>query len=228
MRIGGIQRTSTLDFPGVLSCVVFTRGCDLDCFYCHNRSLLGQGDCISQEEVLHFLRRRQGLLDGVVVSGGEPALQPDLKEFLIQVRSLGYRTKLDTNGQHPQVLGTLIGEKLLDYVAVDIKALPRDYKKVCGAGSFQKILECLQLLETHGVPYEVRTTLYPGFTLEMLRQLLSMLPQMPCWRLNIVRRPQQLRASDEPWFEQESLTARLLIRAQPQLRELQPNLIIPE
>lgn len=224
MRIGGIQRTSTLDFPGVLSCVVFTRGCDLDCFYCHNRELLGEGRCLSEEEVFDFLRRRQGLLDGVVVSGGEPALQPDLKEFLLQVRSLGYRVKLDTNGQHPDVFCALVGEKLLDYAAVDVKALPRDYGKVCGSGSFQKILDCLQLLESGGVSYEVRTTLYPGFTLEMLRELLSMLPQMPRWRLNTVRRPELLRASDEPWFIQPSLTAELLLKEHPELRELQPNL----
>lgn len=103
MIFGGMQRSSTIDFPGALACVLFTRGCDLDCFYCHNRELIaGDGDQLAEAAVFSFLEKRRGLLDGVVVSGGEPTLQPDLEEFLRRVRPLGYRVKLDTNGRRPR------------------------------------------------------------------------------------------------------------------------------
>ena len=102
MIFGGMQKSSTIDFPGTLCCVLFTRGCDLDCFYCHNRSLISaKGPALLQEDVWSFLERRRGLLDGVTISGGEPTLQEDLPEVLRRLREMGYKTKLDTNGQRP-------------------------------------------------------------------------------------------------------------------------------
>ena len=140
MIFGGMQRSSTIDFPGALACVLFTRGCDLDCFYCHNRELIaGDGGQLAEAAVFSFLEKRRGLLDGVVVSGGEPTLQPDLEEFLRRVRPLGYRVKLDTNGRRPALVERLWREGLFDYVAVDVKALPADYPAVCGADRFSDV-----------------------------------------------------------------------------------------
>ncbi|MEG1993755.1 MAG: anaerobic ribonucleoside-triphosphate reductase activating protein, partial [Oscillospiraceae bacterium] len=128
MVFGGIQKVSTIDFPSVLSCVVFTKGCNLDCFYCHNRSIIeNSAENISEEDVLSFLEKRKGLLDGVVVSGGEPTIQDDIGDFLSKVRSMGYKLKLDTNGQNPEKVKEILGGGLCDYVAVDIKASRQKY-----------------------------------------------------------------------------------------------------
>ena len=161
MIIGGLQRTSTIDFPGRLSCVVFARGCDLDCFYCHNRELLAPGGgAISQEEVLAFLEKRRGLLDGVVVSGGEPTLQPDLPGFLRQVKAMDYQVKLDTNGGRPEVLKKLVENDLLDYVAMDIKNSPGRYGETAGLPGLDvlKIQDSVELLKKGRTDYEFRTT----------------------------------------------------------------------
>lgn len=163
MTITGLQKLSLLDFPDRTCCTVFTRGCDFRCPFCHNAPLvLPAGDIppIPVEEVLAFLQRRQGLLDGVCVSGGEPLLQPDIEDFLRAVKSLGYAVKLDTNGSHPQKLRRLLETGLLDYVAMDIKNSPAGYACAAGVPGFDvaPILESVALLKTGQVDYEFRTT----------------------------------------------------------------------
>ncbi|MEG2074140.1 MAG: anaerobic ribonucleoside-triphosphate reductase activating protein, partial [Angelakisella sp.] len=134
MLFGGIQRTSTIDFPGTLAAVLFVRGCNLDCFYCHNRGLLSpRGEALTESGVKEFLEKRKGLLDGIVVSGGEPTVYEDLPEFLTYLKKLGYKVKLDTNGQRPAVTEELAKAGLADYFAVDFKALPRDSHFVTGS-----------------------------------------------------------------------------------------------
>lgn len=224
MIFGGIQRLSTIDFPGVLSCVVFTRGCDLDCFYCHNRTLIsGQSeDDLSEEEVLAFLNKRVGKLSGVVVSGGEPTLWPELPEFLKKVRKRGFQIKLDSNGQRPAVLRALWEEGLFDYAAIDVKALPKDYAAVCGAPGFPQ--ETVSTLMALGAPFEVRTTLYPGLTLDALKELFKLLPNMPRWRLNFFRMPQVYKAWDERRLHAPALTRGKIDEAKEQLFKLQSGL----
>ena len=139
MRISGLQKLSMVDYPGKLAATVFTGGCDLRCPFCHNAPLVlrvAETPALSQEEVLSFLRTRQGLLDGVVLSGGEPLLQADAAEFLAAVRSLGFSVKLDTNGCHPEALANILERGLTDYLAMDIKNRREKYAETVGMPGF--------------------------------------------------------------------------------------------
>ena len=162
MLIGGLQKNSFIDFPGKIAAVVFTKGCNLRCPYCHNPELLeARGETVAPAEVLAFLEKRQGLLQGVVISGGEPCVHPDLPEFIRQIRRLGYAVKLDSNGSNPEMLGSLLQAGLLDYLALDLKTPLAEYGELAGAGSAQlgeKIAASMALLAASGLPGEFRTT----------------------------------------------------------------------
>jgi pyruvate formate lyase activating enzyme len=226
MIIGGIQKTSTIDFPGILSCVLFCRGCDLNCFYCHNRELIYPfGESLEDESVWDFLKKRSGLLDGVVISGGEPTLQKGLNEFIVELKNLSYKIKLDTNGQHPEKVKELCESKLLDYVAVDIKATLFEYPLVCGGTGFIKAAETVDILAESKTPYEVRTTLYPGLTIEGLELLLASLPLMPHWRLNYFKMPQKYMEHDEEKLREYALSPQDIEKSLSELLKIQPNLI---
>jgi pyruvate formate lyase activating enzyme len=160
VRLGGLLKTSFSDFPGRIAAVVYTRGCDLRCPFCHNPDLVsGAGPVLPIDEVMAFLRKRQGQLDGVVVTGGEPLLQEDLADFLGQVRALGFETKLDTNGTRPGVLAGLLDAGLVDYLAMDVKAQPARYADVTGvAVAAERIERSIRYALDSGVPHEFRTT----------------------------------------------------------------------
>ncbi|MDL2260146.1 anaerobic ribonucleoside-triphosphate reductase activating protein, partial [Deltaproteobacteria bacterium OttesenSCG-928-K17] len=160
MRLGGIVKSSTLDFPGIVSAVLFTQGCNFTCPYCHNPHLVRSfGEPLDEAETLVFLRQRRPLLDGVVISGGEPAIQPDLVEFCKKIRGLGYMVKLDTNGSKPAVLAELIEKKLINYLALDLKADPNNYPPEIGPeGAGLAVMETIGLLKRTGFPHEFRTT----------------------------------------------------------------------
>ena len=163
MRICGLQKLAMVDFPGKLAATVFTGGCNLRCPFCHNAPLvthLEEAEHFSEEEVLDFLRRRQGLLDGVVLSGGEPLLHDGAGAFLRRVRDLGFAVKLDTNGCFPDALAPLLEAGLLDYVAMDIKNRPEKYPLTVGVPDFDiaPVRESVRLLERSGVDHEFRTT----------------------------------------------------------------------
>ena len=134
MKISGLQKLTLLDYPGKMACTVFTYGCNFRCPFCHNAMLVTEenSDSISEDEFFTFLKKRQGILDGVCISGGEPTLQKDLAEFIGKIKAMGYAVKLDTNGSKPEVLRNLIEENLLDYVAMDIKNSPAKYSLTCG------------------------------------------------------------------------------------------------
>ncbi|MEA4832589.1 MAG: anaerobic ribonucleoside-triphosphate reductase activating protein [Oscillospiraceae bacterium] len=204
MRFGGLARTSTIDFPGVLACVLFTVGCDLDCFYCHNRELIeSEAPQLSEEEVMAFLNKRRGLLDGVVISGGEPTLMPDLAGFAYNVKEMGYKLKLDTNGQRPEVVRRLVEERLFDYYAVDLKASGNEYYSVCG-GDRNKTEQTVDILNEAKAMFELRTTMYPGLDSQMLYELLKSAPTAPRHRLNVFRMPVKYKKADA---ERLALTA---------------------
>ncbi len=161
MVIAGLQKMTLLDYPGKVACTVFLQGCNFRCPFCHNRDLLGSGDAyMSVEQLLAFLRKRQGLLDAVCISGGEPTLQPDLESLVRDVKALGYAVKLDTNGSRPAVLKRLVEEGLLDYVAMDVKNAPARYGETVGADgiALTPIEESLQFLLGGAVDFELRTT----------------------------------------------------------------------
>jgi pyruvate formate lyase activating enzyme len=157
-----------VDYPGKLAAVLFTPGCNLDCFYCHNRHLLSPGEkdqVYDPDDVLRFLRRRVGLLEGVVVSGGEPTLQKDLEPFIAEIHSMGFAVKLDTNGTQPWIVQPLIEKGLLDFVAMDVKAPRHRYDEIAGRPvDIHAIEESVRLLITSGVDYEFRTTFAPQLT----------------------------------------------------------------
>ncbi|MCI5888177.1 MAG: anaerobic ribonucleoside-triphosphate reductase activating protein [Brachyspira sp.] len=155
MIIGGLQKTSLLDFPEKIAAIVFTMGCDFRCGYCHNPELINGEAKI--EEVFEFLKTRQGKLDGVVITGGEPCLQKDLPEFIKQVKELGFAVKLDTNGSFPEMLEKVLPD--LDYVAMDIKAPLEKYSQIVNVDvDTSKILKSIEVLKNGGVDYEFRTT----------------------------------------------------------------------
>lgn len=162
MQINGFQKLTLLDFPGKVACIVFTPGCNFRCPFCHNASLVTHidGERIEEEEILSYLKKRQGLLDGVVVTGGEPTLQGDLADFLGKIKALGYAVKLDTNGTSPEKLKTLVEKGLVDYVAMDIKNTAAKYPVTAGCGSavLGKVEESIDFLLTDTVDYEFRTT----------------------------------------------------------------------
>ncbi len=179
MRIGGLQKTSLIDFPGRVAAVVFTQGCNMRCAYCHNPSLVipAQFEALLDEASLwDFLEKRRGRLDGVVVSGGEPTIHRDLPAFLRRIRSMGYEIKLDTNGSNPFMLKGLLDEGLLSFVAMDIKGDPGDYKRYCGAAiPAESVRASIDLVMSSGVAHEFRTTAVPGLhTLESLKALCEM------------------------------------------------------
>ena len=163
MIIKGLSKLTLLDYPGKVACTVFTGGCNLRCPFCHNASLVlrpGEVEGFSEEEVLSFLKKRQGILDGVCITGGEPLLQPDIADFLRKVKALGYAIKLDTNGCFPERMIPLVEEGLVDRVAVDIKNSPARYAETVGIADFDfsPIRKTVDYLLGGHVEYEFRTT----------------------------------------------------------------------
>lgn len=171
MNIKGLYKTSLVDYPGKVSSVIFTGGCNLRCGYCHNPDLACNSDeleRIDDEEVFSFLEKRKGLIDGVTVSGGEPSLDSGLPVFLRRVKGMGLLVKLDTNGCFPSVVEQCLSEKLVDYMAVDLKTSPAKYSSLTKRDvDFNQIVTTLDVIRNSGIDYEIRTTCVPGFvTLE--------------------------------------------------------------
>lgn len=175
MLLGGLQKLSLIDYPGELSAVVFTKGCNFECGYCYNRELVkidksslreDQEDLLSlsKEDFFDFLKKRKDKLDAVVISGGEPTIHNDLEEFIYRIRKMGYKIKLDTNGTAPEVVASLLNGGLLDHIAMDIKASPDNYSLVAGVRvDLKNILKSIKIITKGGIPYEFRTTLAPVF-----------------------------------------------------------------
>ena len=204
MKIAGLQPVSLCDYPGRVAAVVFTQGCNFCCGFCHNGGLVPPepqaGRLIPQGQVLDWLAKRAAFLDGLVVSGGEPTLQPDLTGFIEQVRGLGLLVKLDTNGSRPEVLRGLIEGRCVDFVAMDVKAPFERYGQVAGVEvSVAAIRASIALIASSGIEHEFRTTVVPALLadrdIEAIRRALppaspyrvqSFVPELamdPCLRL---------------------------------------------
>ena len=167
MKIHGLQKMTLLDFPEHVACTVFLGGCDFRCPFCHNYELAeGKAPVLmEEEELLSFLEKRRGLLDGVAFTGGEPCLQKNLPELMRKIREMGFAIKLDTNGNHPDMLEKMISEGLVDYVAMDIKNSPEKYAVTCGLETLDltKIRQSVEILKSGRVDYEFRTTVVAQF-----------------------------------------------------------------
>ncbi|NMB92316.1 MAG: anaerobic ribonucleoside-triphosphate reductase activating protein [Parcubacteria group bacterium] len=172
MIFGGLQKTTLVDYPGKVAATVFTVGCNFYCPYCHNPELvlpelIQKHPQISEEEVINFLTKRKGLLEGLCITGGEPTLHSDLISFLEKVKSLDYFIKLDSNGSQPKVLKEIIEKKLVDYLAMDIKTSLEKYHLVTlNQVPKENIQESISLIKNSGFDYEFRTTVAPEIVTE--------------------------------------------------------------
>lgn len=163
MKIGGIQKTSLLDYPELISAIIWTVGCNFRCPFCYNKDIvLGNVQLIPEKEVFSFLEKRRGMLEGLVITGGEPLLQGDISDFCEKVKKISYLIKIDTNGMYPEKLKELIDKKLINYVAMDIKAPKNKYDKLTNVKiNIKKIEESIKILQNSKIDYEFRTTFVP-------------------------------------------------------------------
>ncbi|RJO61398.1 anaerobic ribonucleoside-triphosphate reductase activating protein [candidate division WS5 bacterium] len=164
MKIAGLVKNSLIDYPGKITAIVFTQGCNFRCPYCHNPDLVDlkhKNPLIPESEVFGFLNKRKGLLEAVTITGGEPTLQKDLLKFISKVKNLGYFVKLDTNGTNPDVLIKAIDKNLVDYIAMDIKHSLGGYALVTGYYELKSIKKSIETIMGSGVEYEFRTTVLP-------------------------------------------------------------------
>jgi pyruvate formate lyase activating enzyme len=214
MKFSGLTKCSMVDYPGKMAAVVFTPGCNMACYYCHNHWL--KGDSLdhhryAEDEVLQTIERRKDFIDGVVITGGEPTLQSGLERFILDLRDMGLSIKLDSNGTRPDVLRELVENRMVDYVAMDIKASPEKYESICGlnvssmcGGSIDlEAVEASIGILIHGdVDYEFRTTFAPDLTRKDLRSMGNWIRGARRYVL------QQYRPVRAEWFgEEETLTA---------------------
>ena len=165
MELASYLKTSWIDYPDKIASVIYTRGCNFNCPFCHNKDLIYDKTLmVSQEEVWQHLKKRKNILEGVVISGGEPTLQKDLVAFIGKIKDLGYKVKLDTNGYSPQILKKLLDLNLLDYIAMDIKNTFENYKATAGLSlNLNHIEESIELIKNSGTDYEFRTTWMKSF-----------------------------------------------------------------
>jgi len=162
MKIGGLQKVSLIDYPGLISAIVFSQGCNFRCPYCHNPELVEPrlfGRSMPEKEVFDFLSTRRGKLDAVTITGGEPTLQGNLQTFIIKIKKMGFAVKLDTNGSQPRIIKNLLAEKLLDFIALDVKGPLEKYSSIINEKiDTSTISASIKLVLKSGIPYEFRTT----------------------------------------------------------------------
>lgn len=228
MNISGIIKSSLIDYPGLVSCVLFVPGCNYSCFYCHNRSLIdGSHILMTPQSVSDFLQKRAGLLDGVVISGGEPTLQNDLIPFMQMIQALGYQIKLDTNGSHPDRIEEIIKLGLCDYIAVDYKAPAERYPEICGQGADAgPVIETIRLLLESDVPFEARTTVIPELGREELIMMAKELPTVPRYVLNRYKVPDKYLKRDEEKIREVPYSSGEIKALADSVKAWQPNITI--
>ena len=177
MILGGFIKNSFVDYPSNIAAVIFTAGCNMNCWYCHNQNLITTPKKLNNQkklynEIFDFLKFRQGQIDGVVITGGEPTLHSDLYEFISEIKKLNFNVKLDTNGTNPDVLARLLDAKLIDYIAMDIKAPLSEYKSITQTNNdIEKIKQSISLIISSDIDYEFRTTFAPPLTTTSLVEI---------------------------------------------------------
>ena len=225
MTIHGFQKMTLLDYPGKVACTIFTAACNLRCPFCHNAGLVTKienAERIDESEILAYLQKRRGILDGVCITGGEPTLQRDLPDFIRKIRALGYAVKLDTNGTNPTLLAALIDEGLVDYVAMDIKNSKEKYAATIGLADYNlaPVEKSVALLLEGRVDYEFRTTVVAEYhTPEDIASIARWTRGAPRYFLqpfvdsgNLIGSPDgQLHAPDATTLNQMLTTARAII-----------------
>lgn len=201
MKIVGLQKNSFVDYPKNIAAVLFLAGCNFRCWYCHNADVCADKTGISynQDEILSFMQKRQKMLDGVVITGGEPLKNDDLAPLLKQIKALGYKVKLDTNGMYPHRLAALVNQGLIDYIAMDIKATESKYAQTAGvAVDFKTLQKSIKYIMACGVAYEFRTTVVPQLTMDDLKEMAGYINGAKTYALQQYRKPQKLNGNMLP------------------------------
>lgn len=197
MRIAGLVKNSFVDYPGFIAAVVFVPECNMDCWYCHNKQLWKSENTIDNAEIEAFLEKRKEFIDGVVISGGEPTLQSGLGRFIKQVKDMGYKVKLDTNGLKPETLEKLISD--IDYIAMDIKAPPGDISRVVSFGLDESLIwQSADLLIASDVDYEFRTTFMPMLDEQDIIKIAKRIKGARKYTLQQYRKTDNMAISPEP------------------------------
>ncbi len=225
MKVAGLQRVTLIDFPGKVAASIFLAGCNLACGYCHNHWMIdaaGVTEAISVTDLLAWLETRRGLLDGVCISGGEPTLDPELPDLIRAIRAMGYLIKLDTNGTFPRRLEALLGQRLVDYVAMDVKApLDDRYASMAGVAiSPEPVRQSMAALAAWGGAYELRTTVGPGLDEAALLDMATELADAPRWILQVFEASDGVLASVR---QATHLTAEDLTALLPRLQAIAPR-----
>lgn len=208
MYIGGFQKNSLIDFPATIACVVFTQGCNFICPYCHNPNLVTyhtKNDRLYDEnKIFDFLKTRQNLLEGVVITGGEPTLQKDIIEFCKKIKNIGYKLKLDTNGTRPNVIEELINQGLIDFISMDIKTSLNNYHLVSKGKSHEKsISKSIDLLMHKSIAYEFRTTCCkPFINKEIIKEIGKRINKANCYILQKCSR--KIKSLDQKFLSQDN------------------------
>lgn len=230
IKIAGLQRVSLIDYPRHIAASVFLAGCNLRCPYCHNRWMCDATnveEAMAVEDFMAWLETRQGLLDGVCVSGGEPTLQAELPAFMREIKERRFEVKLDTNGTRPQMLGHLLDEGLADYVAMDVKApLDARYRQMAGRPvKMEAIRESMELLRTRAPAYEFRTTVAPGLDEADLVDIAGALEGDDTWFLQVFRYTEEV---DGALADAEALDEEALAKAVQRLKKVIPGVSLRE
>lgn len=225
MRIAGFQPCTLIDFPGKIAAIVFTQGCPFACTYCHNPELIPvQPGTHSEEDILAKIEERKDFLDGVVVTGGEPAVQPDLTSFLKKIKALSLSVKLDTNGVHPDMIERCVQENLVDFFAMDIKHQFGRYKEVIGEVPDRVVENCertMGIIAHSGVPYEFRTTTNEDIhTREDILAIVNRLPHKARYALQGIRTEKTLK----PMNNRKESTAIFLNACKGEILLMRPDL----
>lgn len=224
MRIAGFQKLTLLDFPNRVACIIFTQGCNYKCPYCHNSGLLGHKDIelIDENEIFSYLNKRKGVIDGLVISGGEPTIQKDLLIFMKRVKDLGFQIKLDTNGSNPDVVEEIIRENLVDYIAMDIKNTLGEYKDVTDVKpNVEKLKRSIELIKNSNIDHEFRTTIIKNIhDINIIKKICSYVDGDKMFLQNFEKSENVLGRHLEPFSEEE------LIQINKEMKGKYPNVKI--
>jgi len=228
MKIGGLQKVSLIDYPGKISAIVFTQGCNFRCPYCHNPELVEKKlyrPCLPEKDILDFLATRRGKLDAVTITGGEPTLQEDLLPFIGRIREMGFCVKLDSNGSRPDVLARLLQEKLLDYIAMDVKATAAKYANTIHAAvSFDVIRESIRLILKSGLEHEFRTTVVSSKLSDA--DILEISREIAGAKRYAIQKFQPIRTLNKRYLSETSYPDEALLTIRKQLEKDIPLIVI--
>lgn len=225
MRISGFQKLTLLDFPGKVACIIFTQGCNFNCHYCQNAGLIRHksDNLIDEQEIFDYLKKRKNVIDGIVISGGEPTVQKDLVSFIRKVKEIGVLVKLDTNGTNPKLLKEIIDNNLVDYIAMDIKNIFELYKKIAFKNvNVDAIEKSIKLISNSNIDHEFRTTIIKQ--IHDIDKILQICGYVDKNQKIFLQNFQQSEFVKDKTLE--SFTKEELINIQKKVREVFPNAVV--